>query len=80
MIIIHLAGGLGNQFGQYVAARLLAYKLNTELKLDIRNFNTASEFSKRSHASYRLGDFNILDTGVGIRLSPRPRQKERISG
>ena len=61
MVIVRPAGGLGNQFGQYVAARLLAYKLNTELKLDTTSLNTAPEFSKRSHAAYRLGDFNIVE-------------------
>ena len=42
-------------------ARLLAYKLNTEMKLDITHLNNSPEFSKRSHAAYRLGAFNILE-------------------
>ena len=61
MVIVELSGGLGNQFGQYVAGRLLAYKLNTELKLDTTNLNTAPEFRKRFHVAYRLGDFNIVE-------------------
>ena len=62
MVIVKLEGGLGNQFGQYVNARLLAYKLNTELKFDMVWFNGLSpELSKRSHVSYRLGAFNIVE-------------------
>ena len=61
MVIVRLMGGFGNQFGQYVNARLLAYKLNTELKFDMDWFNTNPEFIKRSHSSYRLSAFNVME-------------------
>ena len=35
MIIVTLAGGLGNQLFQYAAARRLSLAMKTELKLDI---------------------------------------------
>ena len=38
MIIVRLIGGLGNQLFQYAAARRLAVKQQTSLKLDITNF------------------------------------------
>lgn len=61
MVIVNIAGGLGNQFKQYAAGRFLAYKLNTELKLDIARHNVPIEFKKRSHDYYRLEAFNILE-------------------
>ena len=58
MIIVHLIGGLGNQIYQYAMGRLLSCKLNTDLKLDI----TGCQPNLYSHAHYRLGDFNIVET------------------
>ena len=56
MIIMHIMGGIGNQFFQYAFGRYLAYKHNTELKLDI----TECENSKTLHHNYyRLGEFNV---------------------
>ena len=40
MIIARLFGGLGNQMFEYAAARRLALKHKTELKLDIHNYQT----------------------------------------
>lgn len=59
MVIARLSGGLGNQFAQYVAGRLLAHKLNTELKLDIGGLRILHGEKPRFHAYYRLGAFNI---------------------
>lgn len=55
MIVVRLIGGLGNQFYQYAAARRLAQKLNTELKLDISGFETY-----KLH-KYALSPFNIRE-------------------
>ncbi len=38
MIIVQLVGGLGNQMFQYAAGKSLAYRLGTELKMDVRLF------------------------------------------
>ncbi len=53
MIITKLIGGLGNQMFQYAAGRALAYRLNTELKLDKIIFKTY-----KLH-KYELYYFNI---------------------
>jgi hypothetical protein len=53
MIIIRIAGGLGNQMFQYAFGRRLAYFNNTNLKMDISLYEGDH---KRSH---RLHHFNI---------------------
>lgn len=53
MIIAHLNGGLGNQMFQYAAAKRLAVKHNTDLYLDI------SEFETYKAQVYALENFNI---------------------
>jgi hypothetical protein len=58
MIVVQLAGGLGNQLFQYAAGRSLAYRLNTELKLDI------SKFKRPSDRKYALSPFNIIENFV----------------
>lgn len=55
MIITRLFGGLGNQLFQYALGRVVAYKNNVELKLDISLFDTY-ELRK-----YELGVFNIVE-------------------
>ena len=56
MVIVQMAGGLGNQLFKYAFGRLLALKLNTELKFDL----SLCEESKDSHHEYyRLGVYNI---------------------
>ena len=57
MVITHLSGGLGNQMFQYAAARCLAYKINTELKID----KTACDGSFSDLALYKLDKFNIQE-------------------
>lgn len=59
MVIIELSGGLGNQLFQYAFGRFLAYKLNTELKLDLSRAKIS--LSPKNHICYRLGDFNIQE-------------------
>lgn len=59
MVIVQLSGGLGNQMFQYAVGRCVAYKLNTELKLDLTQAKIS--FKPKHHAHYRLGDFNILE-------------------
>ncbi|MBQ3442057.1 MAG: hypothetical protein IJG33_02300 [Selenomonadaceae bacterium] len=60
MVIVPLSGGLGNQFYIYATGRYFAYKLNTELKLDISHFRGKTRLdSKHTHNFYELCDFNI---------------------
>lgn len=58
MIIVKLTGGLGNQLFQYAAGRSLAYKIGTELKLDISAFHN---FKDRE---YNLYPYNIIENFV----------------
>jgi hypothetical protein len=53
MIIVQIAGGLGNQMFQYAAARRLAWFLNTPLKLDVTSF----QYDKLRN--YRLNHLHI---------------------
>jgi hypothetical protein len=53
MVIVHLIGGLGNQLFQYATARVLAKKLNTDLKID----NLGFEVYKKH--KYSLQHFQI---------------------
>ncbi len=55
MVIVKLIGGLGNQLFQYAAARKLANKHSTELKLDVSGFETY-----KLH-KYSLSHFNIQE-------------------
>ena len=72
MVIVRIDSGLGNQFGQYVAARLLAYKLNTEIKLD----TSWCYAIMKSHCRYRLGAFNIIENFA----TPEEIKRVRESG
>jgi len=56
MIIVQLKGGLGNQLFQYAAARRLAGKHNTELKLDLTRYSLGEQ---RPHAFFSLDRFDI---------------------
>ena len=53
MIIVRLIGGLGNQLFQYAAARKLANKHSTELKLDVSEFET-----------YKLHKFSLSHSSI----------------
>lgn len=56
MIIQKMHAGLANQLYEYAAARRLAYKNKTILKLDL---SKTQEYDPSFPASYRLGAFNI---------------------
>ena len=58
MIIVHIGGGIGNQLFMYAAARRLAHKLNTELKLDIRGYK------EKNFPRYALNFFNIKENAA----------------
>ena len=59
MVIVRLGGGLGNQLYQYAVGRMLACRLNTELKLDLSVAKIS--FKADRHDRYRLGDFNVQE-------------------
>ena len=62
MVIVKPSGGIGNQFFQYATGRCIAYKLNTELKLDLSRITVLDGSKPDSfHAYYRLGAFNIQE-------------------
>lgn len=62
MIIVRIWGGLGNQMFQYAAARRLAHKHNTSLKLDINDLVLAHGYS-----IYGLRFFNTQENIAGLR-------------
>jgi len=76
MIIAKVTHGLGNQLFQYAAARSLATRLQTALKLDL------SYFRQKGARRYCLGDFNIeaeIATWFDIaRLCPREAARRLI--
>ena len=59
MIIVKIHGGIGNQMFQYAAARRLAYKNNTELKLDITHYNTLVLPNGLPYRTFDLSIFNV---------------------
>lgn len=56
MIIVKLAGGLGNQLFQYAFARSVSSRLKTDFRLDNNPLNTYYKFHK-----YSLHHFNIKE-------------------
>lgn len=60
MIIVKLAGGLGNQLFQYAIGYNLAYKNNTGLLLDISAFNSCKL------RNYELSVFNIQENFASL--------------
>lgn len=56
MVIVRLAGGLGNQLFQYAAARQMAHRLQTTLKLDL------SYYATQQLRRYSLSPFAIQET------------------
>jgi len=65
MIIVRLMGGIGNQMFEYAAARRLAHRHNTTLKLDTITLVKDDYRSKGSHhfilSTYGLHNFNIQE-------------------
>ncbi len=55
MVIVKIEGGLGNQMFQYAIARVLSIKNNTDLKLDI------TDFEHYPLHKYSLGHFKIVE-------------------
>jgi len=62
MIIVKLAGGMANQMFPYALGRHLAYKLNTDLKLDISGFQAYENRSDIAFRRYAINVFNIVET------------------
>ena len=56
MVIVRLIGGLGNQLFQYALGRTLAERHATQLKLDIRGYESYALYS------YALDRFNIIES------------------
>lgn len=56
MVELILTGGLGNQMFEYAAAKALALRLNTELKIDLYALNKATTGTKRD---FELDIFEI---------------------
>lgn len=75
MIIVKLAGGLGNQLFQYALGRALAVRWSTELVLDATAFEGRDD-SRR----YSLGHFNIRAGQAGPRELRRVRRHRRGLG
>lgn len=70
MIVVRLAGGLGNQMFQYAAGRSLALKAGLPLVLDRRHYRR-----QREHG-YALDAFALADTPVDDRgLPPLPKER-----
>ncbi|MGZ4049314.1 MAG: alpha-1,2-fucosyltransferase [Bacteroidia bacterium] len=59
MIIVKIYGGIGNQMFQYAAARRLAYKNTSELKLDITHYDTLVLPYGLPYRTFDLSIFNI---------------------
>ncbi len=74
MITVYIMGGIGNQLFQYAAARRLAHKLNTELKLD------TTFYEHDNLRSYALNLFNIKETIATPEEIQRARKFSKESG
>lgn len=57
MIVIHHWGGLGNQMFQYATGYALAKRLNTELKIDISDYNVVT--TEGVQRDYEMSIFNL---------------------
>lgn len=66
MIIVKLAGGLGNQMFQYAFARHLAIKHSVELKLDVSDLNNPSLTGEYSIRDLGLSNFNIVSNVASV--------------
>ncbi len=59
MIIVKLAGGLGNQMFQYAAGKALADRMGTELKLDVSFLVDKTPRDNFTYREFELDKFNI---------------------
>jgi hypothetical protein len=59
VIIVKIFGGLGNQMFQYAAGKSLAFKNNSELKLDINHYKIKTLPHGLPYRTYDLSIFNI---------------------
>jgi len=66
VVIVKLTGGLGNQMFQYAAARAVALRRNSELKLDTGDFGNITGFAGVDSRYYALGCF-ALDVKVATK-------------
>lgn len=71
-VVARLTGGLGNQMFQYAAGRAAAHQLRTGLVLDLRWYETPSDFP------YSLHHFNI-ETHLAKRRDLPALGKDRLS-
>jgi hypothetical protein len=60
MIVVELIGGLGNQMFQYAAARALADRLGTSLKIDVIGFD-----------AYKLHEYSLHHFRIGAATATR---------
>jgi len=72
MVKIKLTGGLGNQMFQYVMARAVAIRNNTDLDLDISWFKKIKGNTSRK---YNLDDFNIKGEIIETSLFSKIKSK-----
>src|SRR6266581_3700042 len=72
MIVARIIGGLGNQLFQYAAARALAARVGTRLKLDCR------EFANYQLRQYRLHHFAIDAIDDACRRGGPSGQSSRV--
>lgn len=61
MVELILTGGLGNQMFEYAAAKALATRLNTDLRIDLYALNKSTKGTKRSF-ELNIFDINIKKT------------------
>jgi hypothetical protein len=73
MIIVRLAGGLGNQFFQYAAARAVAARFGTEVKVDISKYSgpTAEPDRKFELNKFRCNPAIASKEEIQVRADPR---------
>jgi hypothetical protein len=74
MVIVRLAGGLGNQLFQYATGRALAYRLQTTLKLDL------GDYGDRVYRPYGLEVFSLPAEPARMRDVPLEFRLAHLSG
>lgn len=72
MVIVKLAGGLGNQMFQYAAARSLAWRLNEELKLDL-------SFLAKNRGGHTIREYELQHLNVPAVIA-KPDEVTALTG